>query len=107
MCIGVPVQVLAPASDTSAWCDERGERVLVDMMVVGPQPPGTWVLAFQGAAREVMSPADAALTLEALKALGAALAGDADIDRFFPDLAGREPELPEHLRRARAEPAGD
>lgn len=107
MCIGVPVQVLAPAGETSAWCDERGDRVLVDMMVVGPQPPGTWLLAFQGAARGVMSAEEAALTLEALQALGAALAGDADIDRFFPDLAGREPELPEHLRPPRAAPASD
>jgi hypothetical protein len=46
-----------------------------------------------------MSPSDAAQTLVALEALSAALAGNTDIDRFFPDLAGREPELPEHLRR--------
>lgn len=99
MCIGVPVQVIAMEGETNAWCDQRGERVLIDMLVVGPQPAGTWLLGFQGAARSVMTAEEAALTLEALGALEAALAGDADIDRFFPDLAGREPQLPEHLRR--------
>lgn len=99
MCIGVPARVLEMDGEARAWCDARGERILLDMMVVGPQAPGTWVLGFQGAARSVMSAADAALTLEALDALHAALHGDGDIDRFFPDLVGREPQLPEHLRR--------
>jgi hydrogenase expression/formation protein HypC len=99
MCIGIPVQVLAMEGETHAWCEQRGERVLYDMLIVGPQPAGTWVLGFQGGARSVMTPEDAALTLEALGALEAALSGDGDVDRFFPDLAGREPELPEHLRR--------
>lgn len=99
MCIGVPAQVVTMADETTAWCDQRGSRVLLDMMVVGEQPAGTWVLGFQGAARSVMSPEEAALTLDALAALDAALAGDADVDRFFPDLVGREPELPDHLRR--------
>jgi hydrogenase expression/formation protein HypC len=99
MCIGIPMQVVAMASESTAWCDSRGERVLLDMLVVGPQEPGTWVLAFQGAARHAMTADDAARTLDALGALDAALAGDGNLDRFFPDLAGREPELPEHLRR--------
>ena len=99
MCIGVPMQVSAMEGEAAAWCNDRGERVLLDMLIVGPQPAGAWVLAFQGAARHVMSPDDAAQTLVALQALAAAMAGDADLDRFFPDLAGREPALPEHLRR--------
>jgi hydrogenase expression/formation protein HypC len=99
MCIGVPMQVREMAGESSAWCESRGQRFLIDMLVVGPQPAGAWVLAFLGAARHVMAPDEAARTLEALGALDAALAGDADLDRFFPDLAGREPELPEHLRR--------
>jgi len=36
---------------------------------------------------------------DALQALEAALAGDTNLDHLFPDLAGREPELPEHLRK--------
>lgn len=99
MCIGIPMQVVAMEGETAAWCDDRGRRALLDMLIVGPQPAGTWVLGFQGAARQLMSPEEAAQTLVALEALAAALAGDTDVDRFFPDLAGREPELPEHLRR--------
>jgi hydrogenase expression/formation protein HypC len=34
----------------------------------------------------------------ALDALEAALAGESDLSRFFPDLADRVPQLPEHLR---------
>jgi hydrogenase expression/formation protein HypC len=99
MCIGVPAQVMEMAGETSAWCDQRGTRVLLDMMIVGAQPAGTWVIGFMGAARGVMTPAEASQTLEALQALDAALTGGSDVDRFFPDLVGREPELPEHLRR--------
>jgi hydrogenase expression/formation protein HypC len=99
MCIGTPLQVIEMAGDASAWCGDGGAPVLIDMMLVGPQPAGTWVLAFQGAARQLMSPEHAEQTRVALAALSAALAGDCDMDRFFPDLANREPELPEHLRR--------
>jgi hydrogenase expression/formation protein HypC len=99
MCIGMPMQVVNMESETAAWCVDGDERVLLDMMLVGPQSAGTWVLAFQGAARQVMTANDAAQTRVALQALSAALAGQSDVDRFFPDLAGREPQLPEHLRR--------
>jgi len=68
------------------------------MLLVGPQPIGTWVLAFQGTARRVLSDEEAAQTTAALDALAAALAGETDLSRFFPGLADREPQLPEHLR---------
>lgn len=99
MCIGMPMQVINMEGETSAWCADGDETVLLDMLIVGPQPAGVWVLAFQGAARQLMTPEDAAQTRIALQALSAALAGETDVDRFFPDLAGREPQLPEHLRR--------
>jgi hydrogenase expression/formation protein HypC len=97
MCIGVPMRVTSGDAGR-AWCEGRGERIELDMLLVGPQPVGTWVLAFQGAARRVMSEEEAAQTTAALDALAAALAGETDVDRFFPDLAEREPQLPEHLR---------
>ena len=97
MCIGVPMRVASEGTGL-AWCEGRGERVELDMMLVGPQPVGTWVLAFQGAARRVMSAEEAAQTTAALDALAAALAGETDLGRFFPDLAERAPQLPEHLR---------
>lgn len=97
MCIGVPMRVVGEGAGR-AWCEGRDGRVELDMLLVGPQPPGTWVLAFQGTARRVMSDEEAAQTTAALDALAAALAGETDLARFFPDLVEREPQLPAHLR---------
>jgi hydrogenase expression/formation protein HypC len=102
MCIGIPMQVLpGGAGALVAWCDGRNGREQLDMLLVGAQPVGTWVLAFQGAARRVLDAQEAAGIDRALDALGGALAGDEgsiDLAAFFPDLIGREPQLPEHLR---------
>ncbi len=112
MCIGIPRRVLALDEDGSyALCGsgdaavdgEDGEMLRVDLRLVGPQPLGTWVLDFNGAARRVLDPAEAAQIGDAVQALAAALRGDlASIDALFADLVAREPELPPHLR-----PAGD
>jgi len=88
-----------------ALCERYGrgrtEQTLVDMSLVGQQRPDTWVLVFLEAAREVVSAEQAALIGKALDALTLAkTAPDTDFDRLFPDLAGREPELPEHLKPA-------
>ena len=105
MCIGMPMRVIA-AEGSFAWCEADGQRERLDMMLVGEQAPGTWVLAFQGAARQVMSEQDAARAIDARRALAAVLSGggrvDASIDEFFADLVGRVPELPAHLRKASA-----
>lgn len=104
MCIGEPLRVLRCEEDGMlAWCrpdDEAAAERPVDMRLVGLQPAGTWVLEFQGAARQVMSADDAAATLAARSALAAVLAGagHADVDRHFADLLDREPQLPPHLR---------
>lgn len=106
MCIGMPLQVLTVADGPQAWCvdpqggAEQGEWL--DMSLVGAQPPGTWVLAFQGAARHVMDAESAAQARAGRQALAAAMRGDAgsgaEIDALFADLVGRTPELPLHLR---------
>lgn len=98
MCVGLPMQVVG-GDDVAALCERRGERATINMMLVGAQPPGTWVLTFMGAAREVLSDQTAAQIDAALDAVAAALAGNTDVDAYFSDLAGREPQLPEHLRR--------
>lgn len=104
MCIGVPLRVIE-GDGTWAVCEGRGARERVDMLIVGAQPPGTWVLVFHGAARRVLTETEALQTLDALDALGIALRGhDGDraaIDALFADLADREPQLPEHLRTHR------
>ena len=69
------------------------------MLLVGEQPPGTWVLAFQGSAVRVLTAEEAAQTNAALDALEAVLAGAADLDAYFADLVDREPALAGHLRR--------
>lgn len=97
MCIGIPMQVLENAHGM-ALCEGRGQRERLNLMLVGEQPPGTWVLAFQGSAVRVLSPEEAAATSDALDALDAVLAGAGGMDRFFADLLDREPQLPEHLR---------
>jgi hydrogenase expression/formation protein HypC len=98
MCIAIPMQVETPLGDT-AWCTGRDGRQLIDLALVGPQPAGTWLLTFLGAAREVINDEMAENTNRALDALAAVLAGDASgVDDAFADLIARPPELPEHLR---------
>lgn len=99
MCIGMPMQVVQ-LDARHAWCEAEGQRERLDMSLVGTQPPGTWVLAFHGAARQIMSHEEAAMARDARRALAAVLAGDPDVDAFFADLIGREPQLPAHLRPA-------
>jgi hydrogenase expression/formation protein HypC len=81
-----------------AICEGQGERRRIDMALVGDQAPNTWVLVFIDAAREVVTAEQAALVGDALAALGLAMRGETNIDHLFPDLAGREPELPPHLK---------
>jgi hydrogenase expression/formation protein HypC len=106
MCIGIPMQVLPESADMlMAWCeghDRRREQL--DMLLVGAQPARIWVLAFHGAARRVLDEDEAHSINRALGALDAALADGAappDLSACFPDLIGREPQLPEHLRNQR------
>jgi hydrogenase assembly chaperone HypC/HupF len=110
MCIGVPMRI--ESSDgmvgvaVSETADGAVERHQLDMLIVGSQPPGTWVLAFHGAARRVLDKVEARQILDALSALAIALDGDGSpelsqrgaVDALFADLIERTPQLPEHLR---------
>ncbi len=97
MCLGVPMTVLDDDPFT-ARC-RRGEEIrTVSMLLVGAQAPGTEVLVHIDRAVRVLDPEEAVLIARALDGLGAALAGDAFED-CFADLIGREPQLPEHLRK--------
>lgn len=98
MCIGTPLQVVEP-DGSFAWCEADDQRERLDMMLVGDQPAGTWVLGFQGTARQVLTDQEAAQARAGRQALAAVLSGDASVDRFFADLIGREPELPAHLKK--------
>lgn len=80
-----------------AQCLGSQGSAAVDMRLVGEQPPGTWVLVFLQAAREVISAERAAQVQQALAALQAVQSGATDFSAFFADLE-RPPQLPEFLR---------
>jgi hydrogenase expression/formation protein HypC len=87
MCLSIPKQVVAWEGEGDfAWVERHGERECLNMMLVGPQPVGTWVLSALGFAKEVVEPGELALIEEALEALAASLDGDYDPERFFSDL---------------------
>jgi hydrogenase expression/formation protein HypC len=96
MCIGFPMTVVADEGG-SALCERQGERERISMLLVGPQPPGTKVLAHLGAAVRVLDALEARQIDDALDAVAAALRGE-NVDRLFADLVEREPELPDFLR---------
>ena len=94
MCLSVPMKVLALEAGGDLAVVGRGERrEHVNMLLVGPQPLGTWVLVALGFAREVVSQDELVLIEEALGALAASLDGDYDARAHFADLeCGRERE---------------
>jgi hydrogenase expression/formation protein HypC len=96
MCLGIPVQVLE-CGEHFARCLGRHGEIRVDLSLVGRQAPGTWLLTFLDAGREVIDAERAASIAAALDALEAAQAGETDFSAFFADL-DREPQLPEFLR---------
>lgn len=87
MCIGLPVKVIEPA-ELSALCRGRTGEERVNMLLIGAQPAGTWVLTSLGWAREVITERDADRINRALDGLGEIMNGvdSIDVDHYFPDL---------------------
>jgi hydrogenase expression/formation protein HypC len=96
MCLGLPMTVLDDGP-FRAGCARGGEVRVVDMMLVGAQPPGTRVLVHIDRAVRVLDPEEADAIDRALDGLAAAIDGKA-FDHWFADLLDREPTLPDHLR---------
>ncbi len=96
MCIGIPMQVIDPVSETYATCQDNGINKIINMQLIGPQITGTWVLVFIDAAREVISAGKAKEIDAALQAVNIAMqGGDHDqVQALFGDLIGREPINP-------------
>ena len=71
-------------------CRGRNGEEQVNMMLIGAQTEGTWVLNFLGSAREVLTEEDAQNIDKALDGLSAIMSGDTDIniDDYFPGLGG-------------------
>lgn len=98
MCVGIPMQVIEVEAGR-ARCVGRSGEAWLDTALVGEVRLGDWLLAFLGGAREVLDAERAAQISAALEALDALQSGaPVDIDAFFPDLVGREPQLPDFLR---------
>ncbi len=86
MCIGTPVQIIE-SHGLMARCKGRNGEEQSNMMLIGEQPVGTWVVNFLGSAREVISAEEAMAINKALDGLTAIMGGEADIDfdTYFPD----------------------
>lgn len=100
MCVGTPMKILAVEGLSARCVDEEGVEEVLDLALTGPLAPGTWVLGFLGAAREVMTEADAQKVSAALRGLRALMQGG-ELGPAFADLDDREPQLPPHLEAAR------
>jgi len=96
MCVGLPMTIVE-TDGISALCAYRNEQRRVCLMLLSQPPVGAKVLVYIDTAIRILDDQEAQLIADALEGLGAALNGE-DCDRFFADLANREPQLPEHLR---------
>ena len=87
MCVGVPVKIVE-AGDFVQKAEGKNGIEDVNMMLIGSQPVGTWVLNYLGSAREVLSEEEAEKINSALDGLSALMNGDEeiDVDRYFPDI---------------------
>jgi hydrogenase expression/formation protein HypC len=97
MCLSIPLQLVALDDENGdfAIAERRQGNALrrerVNMMLIGRQPLGSWILASLGLAREVLDDHQRALIEDALAALGASLAGDYDPSAHFSDLTTPRP----------------
>lgn len=98
MCLGIPMQLVAVDGIRGEGI-VAGRTVLVDLSLTPEARPGDWVLAFLGAAREVLSADQAQKILAALGGLASLMAGG-DLGAAFADLESRPPQLPPHLQAA-------
>lgn len=87
MCVATPMQVIRPGP-VSALCRGRNGEEEVNMLLVGEQPAGVWVLTFLGWAREVIAEdhaRDIDLALDGMQQLMDG-ADAIDVERHFPGL---------------------
>lgn len=87
MCIALPMQVVRPG-ELTALCRGRNGEEEVNMLMVGNQPEGAWILNFLGWARDVITEAQAREIDLALDGLQEIMDGaeSIDVDHHFPGL---------------------
>lgn len=91
MRVGIPMNVME-AGESMAWCEGRGRRERLNMLLVGPQEAGTGVLAFEGSVREVLTGEQAAQFNDAPDTVEAVMNGSPDISAHFTDLRDTPPD---------------
>ncbi len=87
MCVGTPVQVVQ-SGEVMSLCHGRNGDEDVNMLLIGQQPVGTWVLSFLGWAREILDEQQAIEINLALDGLQEIMDGadTIDVPRHFPGL---------------------
>lgn len=99
MCLGIPMQVLE-VCETYAVCRGRNGCQNINIMLVGEVAIGQWLITFLNTAREIISAEQAAQINSALDGLQALVEGNPEnMDQYFTDLVGREPQLPDFLSK--------
>ncbi|EXI80952.1 MAG: hydrogenase assembly chaperone HypC/HupF [Candidatus Accumulibacter appositus] len=92
MCLSIPLQLVSLEDENGDFAiAERRQggalrRERINMMLIGPQAVGTWILASLGLAQEILDDRELALIEDALAALDASVAGDYDATKHFSDL---------------------
>lgn len=87
MCVATPVQIIQ-SDEVVSLCRGRNGNEHVNMLLIGQQPVGTWVLSFLGWAREVLDEQQARnidLALDALQHIMDGAEG-IDVEHHFPGL---------------------
>ena len=85
MCLGIPMQVVE-VDGAFAWCEGRGRRERLNTLLLVDIAVGDWVYAVLGQAREKLT-ADRVNEINlALDGLAAAMQGETDLDKYFPNL---------------------
>jgi hydrogenase expression/formation protein HypC len=97
MCLGIPMRVVANDATGALVRGRDGEERTVSLLLVGPQPLGTPLLVHLDTAVRVLTEEEVPLLENALRALEAAVNGQA-FEHWVQDLVDRTPELPAHLR---------
>ncbi len=113
MCIGLPMQIKSSGFGY-ALCEGMGIKREVNTLLIGDQPPGTWVLVFLDSAREVLTQEQAEQISKAVSALDLAMQQaanpdialaenrDQQINALFADLIDREVPKPDSLLQLEA-----
>jgi hydrogenase expression/formation protein HypC len=81
----------------TALCEYRNEQRRVSVVLLSDASVGAKVLVHIDSAVRLLDENEARLISDALDGLEASFNGQ-DCDRFFADLIGHQPQLPEHLR---------